>query len=214
MVFPSVTICNLNQLEQSFLVKINATIPNPKALINEYIEGHSGNVPQNQEEAVAEFKKSHSLHGPFFKQSSQSCENLLMSVNFRGKHYSWKNYTRYYGNEFDYPTDFGFCCFFVPHLFFEPLNTTNASYGELFLGLNATARNGEKNGLDIVLNAEQFNYAGLFQNSAGFKIALHNHLDRPIIQFSSDLLHPGTETQVKHIQNNHESNNINLLFKS
>ena len=66
-------------------MKINETIPNPKALIYEYIEGHLGNVPQNQEEAVAEFKKSHLLHGPFLKQSSQSCENLFMSFSFQEK---------------------------------------------------------------------------------------------------------------------------------
>ena len=36
------------------------------------------------------------------------------------------------------------------------------------------AENGESNGLDIILNAEDFNYA-YHKYGAGFKLALHDH---------------------------------------
>ena len=32
--------------------------------------------------------------------------------------------------------------------------------------------------------------------TAGFKISLHSHLDKPILQFSSELINLGTETQI------------------
>ena len=62
--------------------------------------------------------------------------------------------------------------------------------------MKADALNGETNGLDLVLDAEQFNYAYFQANSAGFKIALHHHADKPMIQFSSQLINSGTETQI------------------
>ena len=199
--FPSVTICNLNKIEESFLRNINVSVTEnlneAKVFVHEYIDGYSGNRSEDHAKAVAEFETFHLLKGSFLQQSSQSCQNLFMSFHYQGKSYTWQDNKNYTDQNLMYPTDFGLCCVFVPHLFFEPLPTQN--YKELLFGLEAMAKNGAKNGLNIVLNAEEFNYAGLFSNSEGFKIALHNHLDKPIIQFSSDLLHPGTETQVKHI---------------
>ena len=66
----------------------------------------------------------------------------------------------------------------------------------MYHNLVADALNGETNGLDLVLDAEQFNYAYHQANSAGFKIALHHHADKPMIQFSSQLINTATETQI------------------
>ena len=61
-------------------------------------------------------------------------------------------------------------------------------------------KNGESNGLDIILDAEQFNYGfnhqNIDSNGVGFKLTLHDHRDKPMIQFSSQLIHTGTETQI------------------
>ena len=73
------------------------------------------------------------------------------------------------------------------------MNKTNA---EIYQDLEADALNGETNGLDIVLDAELYNYADHNSNGAGFKIALHNHLDMPMPQFSSQLILTGFETQI------------------
>ena len=78
---------------------------------------------------------------------------------------------------------------------FEPYNK-NQSIEDIFHNLEANAKNGEQNGLDFVLNSEQFNYAYFHAHGAGFKLSLHHHSDKPIIQFSSDLITPGTETQI------------------
>ena len=86
-------------------------------------------------------------------------------------------------------------CYFAPHLNMEPYNQSKSNE-ETYHGLSADALNGEINGLDFVLDAEQFNYAFYDSNAAGFKISIHHHLDKPMIQFSSQLIFTGTETQI------------------
>ena len=81
----------------------------------------------------------------------------------------------------------------------KPINWTLGDI-KIFHELKATAKNGESNGLDIILDAEQFNYAFYHENTdsngGGFKLTLHDHRDKPMIQFSSQLIHTGTETQI------------------
>ena len=90
---------------------------------------------------------------------------------FKGKSLTWKD--GMLGPIF-YPTDFGSCCILVPHLYFH-MHSGNKSVAELYHELDATALNGEENGLHIVLNLEQFNYAFYQSQAAGFKISLHHH---------------------------------------
>ena len=96
-------------------------------------------------------------------------------------------------------TDYGICCFVSPYLNMKPINWTLGDI-KIFHELNAIAKNGESNGLDIILDAEQFNYAFYHENTdsngGGFKLTLHDHRDKPMIQFSSQLIHTGTETQI------------------
>ena len=54
-------------------------------------------------------------------------------------------------------TDFGSCCTLIPQLHLKPINY-NLSVKELYHGLKTEALNGEANGLNFVLNTEQFNY--------------------------------------------------------
>ena len=48
-----------------------------------------------------------------------------------------------------YPTDFGACCLFVPHIDFEGFdpNLQNITYAEKYHDLEATSLNGVENGL-------------------------------------------------------------------
>ena len=62
--------------------------------------------------------------------------------------------------------------------------------------LKADALHGEANGIEIILDAEQFNHYFCHSNEVGFKIALHHHLDKPMFQFSSQLISPGMKTQI------------------
>ena len=202
--FPSITICNLNQLEASFMKDFsafgNTSLTN--LMINEFIKGHQRNLTEVEEKTINEIKARLDLdwHESFLSRSSQACNNLYSSISFRGMNLSWKSINGFWALDSDsgsgpyhFSTDFGSCCYFAPHLNMEP---TNKSVEEEYHGLIADALNGEINGLDIVLDAEQFNYAFYDSNAAGFKISIHHHLDKPMIQFSSQLIFTGTETQI------------------
>ena len=122
----------------------------------------------------------------FFDRSSQGCQNLFIRVSFRGEQLTWKQMNYETIGFLDYPTDFGTCCLLSPHsLLKDKEEFENKTLPEIYRELKADTLNGEINGIAIVLDAEQFNYAS-YQNShaAGFNIALNHHLDMPMIGFS------------------------------
>ena len=135
----------------------------------------------------------------------QKCRNLFIGMDFRGKFIEWKDLPSNWllerqhhrlGPSF-YPTDFGACCLFVPHVDFEGLkNVENLTYGDQYHGLNANALNGETNGLRLLLDVEQFNYAKHNKVAGGLQLVLHHHSDKPMIQFSSQLISTGIETHI------------------
>ena len=203
VVFPSLTICNLNQVEASFLKENNAygNITRTNILHNEFIRGRNGTLSQADEIFVNEIKETLDigLGWSFLEKSMQSCANLFISITFRGMNLTWNQYPLEEGiiGPITYPTDFGSCCYLVPHLDLRPDSEyENMTIKEMFHDLKADTLNGETNGVDVVIDAEQFNYAYHHGNSAGFKIAMHHHLDKPMIQFSSQLIFTGTETQI------------------
>ena len=67
----------------------------------------------------------------------------------------------------------------------------------MYREVKADAFNGRQNGLKIILDAEQFNYADQNNDAAGFQIAMHHHQDKPMLQFSSQLLHTGIRYRPK-----------------
>ena len=168
-------------------------------LINEFILGRQGNLSQEYEDVVTRVKDMLGGWWSFSDWSRQKCKDLFISMSFRGKQLTWKDLPDWWYESdlgpYQYPTDFGACCFLAPHLNLEPTNW-NLTYTQMYHDLVADALNGETNGLDLVLDAEQFNYAYYQANAAGFKISLHHHADKPMIQFSSQLINSGTETQI------------------
>ena len=52
--FPSVTVCNLNQVEASFLKELNVygNTTMTKLLFDEFINGHQNNLSQEEEELI------------------------------------------------------------------------------------------------------------------------------------------------------------------
>ena len=197
--FPSLTICNLNQVEASFLRENDAygNITNTNILLDEFIRGRKGNISKEDESFVNELKEKIGMNSGWnlLERSRQTCTNLFISISFREMHLTWKKINEETLGPILYPTDFGSCCLLVPHLDLKEI-TSNLSVGQLYHSLKADTLNGEMNGVDIILDAEQFNYAFYHSNAAGFKIAMHHHLDKPMIQFSSQLLFTGTETQI------------------
>ena len=109
----------------------------------------------------------------FLMKSSQQCNRLFTSISFRGMMLTWKkmrgtqsSYNSRGVGPHQFPTDFGACCTFIPHLHMKPVNGTLGSVEEIYHSLKSEALNGETNGLEFLLDAEQFNYAYYDSNSA------------------------------------------------
>ena len=192
----------MNQVEASFLKDLNVygNIKRRTILINEFIKGRKGNLSKADEVFVNEIKENLYIDKgwTFLDWSKQSCRNLFISISFRGMKLTWNQLPpeETFGPYMD-PTDFGSCCFLVPHLHLRPYSEIeNMTDYEMLHDLKADTLNGETNGLDVVIDAEQFNYAYHQSNAAGFKISLHHHLDLPMTQFSSQLIFTGVETQI------------------
>ena len=115
------TICNLNQVEASFLKQNDAygNMTKMNVLLNEFIKGREGNLSKEDETYLNQMKDKLLISSgwSFLDHSRQKCENLFIKVSFRGKHLTWNrmNDDVIYGLQ-EYPTDFGSCCLLVPHL--------------------------------------------------------------------------------------------------
>ena len=85
MIFPSVTICNLNKIEASFLKELNL-YGNQDAtdnLMKEFIDGRNGNKSQQEE---AEIKQVNDFIGPnysFMQFSRQKCRDLYIQISYQ-----------------------------------------------------------------------------------------------------------------------------------
>ena len=88
------------------------------------------------------------------KYTSQNCQDLFISMGFRENFLSWKELDRvsYENEEINnigpsfYPTDFGACCLFVPHLDFQA-SSQNLSEEKRYHDLLTDAQSGRMNGL-------------------------------------------------------------------
>ena len=83
--FPSITICNLNKIEASFLKELNL-YGNQDAtdnLMKEFIDGRNGNKSQQEE---AEIKQVNDFIGPnysFMQFSRQKCRDLYIQISYQ-----------------------------------------------------------------------------------------------------------------------------------
>ena len=188
--WPSITVCNLNQAEASYWKSIGAyeNVTKKKEILEKYRSNYYDHINDKEYLGVSDLTET----------TRQRCKNLFIEMSFRGKYMAWSDLPYYKRNESGenkigpayYPTDFGACCLFVPHLDFEPFDMS-VPFDRIYHDLKADALNGENNGLKIVLDAEQFNYALKSVEGAGFKLSLHHHSDKPMTQFSSQLINSG-----------------------
>jgi hypothetical protein len=97
-------------------------------------------------------------HTPFYKLASQNCSDMLILTEWKSKG-AYKFY-----DAWQTATDYGACCLITPYLDFEnpetrnrPASTyTGADYNSIPTG---NTRNGIKNGLEIMLDVESYDYA-------------------------------------------------------
>ena len=97
-------------------------------------------------------------------------------------------------------TDYGICSIIKPQLAFNS-DLDEVPYWEKIFGKynwNVTkgAEVGKANGLSMLLDAETFDYTFHLKAGEGFKIAVHHHLDQPIMSIQELDLSPGSVFQV------------------
>ena len=140
----------------------------------------------------------------FATYASQECNDMFISIKFKNKNLYWTELNCNEKGPWIIGTDQGSCCYFSPHLNMgqmdPPVNADKLSIKMKEVEDEGKAEHGELNGLDIILDTEQFDYGfhheSIDSNGAGFRITLHHHMDKPMVQFSSQLIHPGRETHI------------------
>ena len=108
---------------------------------------------------------------------------------------SQKFFNAYKGN-----TDFGTCCLIVPYLnlknpetrYVNSMDFDNSWYHEVPKGV----RNGIQNGLTLVLDVETFNHGYFSTTAKGFRIAITNELDKPVINQAGLYIGPGIFNEI------------------
>ena len=92
-------------------------------------------------------------------------------------------------------TDYGCCCNIVPYLYLVNPETRNVDFSELdrtlYHEIPKGVKNGIHNGLTLVLDVESFDHAYFPRSSKGFRIALTNALDKPLINLGGQFIAPG-----------------------
>ena len=225
--FPSVTICNINQVRESFFLdmdldpRINpeaeATIDllyrqfysgNDEAALSEAEERLVKNFLTSDKYVMAEFnyynqtirgnkkyEKEIKDHNSFRVQFKKHIEkgaqltrlavqeplgHMILKASFgnRTKPGTSKDFMPHFG------TDYGICSIIKPQTVFDPalekMYFKKKAFGE-HINIKKGAEVGRKNGLSFLLDTETFDYSFHLRASEGFKIAIHHHLDQPIM---------------------------------
>ena len=150
--------------------------------MREFMHGRKGNLSQQEQTVI----KQVSEYNPFEKFSRQKCRDLFMVMAYQDDYLSWSDLPL---SDLEYDlgpastfTDHGGCCYFSPFYSFSKINRSKSDWPMVFHDSSRwmnKAKNGESNGLGILLNAEQFNYA-FYKYGSGFKLALHDHRQEQI----------------------------------
>ena len=148
-----------------------------KALIDEFIEGFRvKNVDHADQEKINSIKNKIGSK-KFLEVTMQDCEDLFMYIRFQGDELSWgelfRNETHQIG-PYIYHTDVGPCCILVPQIGMKDI--LQDKFLDKFNNLKVEAKSGYKNGLELLLDAEQFNYGYNTWGVEGLQITLHHHL--------------------------------------
>ena len=130
---------------------------------------------------------------PFYKASSQNCSDMILKAD-------WKSiYSRDFYDAFKTATDYGACCLITPYLDFQnpktkdisPENYTGADYHSIPKGVT---RNGIQNGMKIILDVENYDYAYFPRGAKGFRAVVGDSRDKAVINQNGFYVAVGNNT--------------------
>ncbi|XP_061400868.1 pickpocket protein 28-like [Musca vetustissima] len=210
--FPTVTICNMNQIQRSNVEKFSVNSPeyaySQKICFQKYNYTKFHNFTK---------RSKSDLLSTFIVENAQSCEEMIVYCKFGDIEETCTDLFR------EVLLDEGLCCVFNqlhPYYLFKkefrfirdftnsngrttlPVKWTfEEGYGKDFLPKRFFPRKtpgpGSSKGLRLVLNADINNYYCSSTNGAGFKMMLYNPVDTPYIKEYGLPIAIGRQTRVR-----------------
>ena len=199
--FPSLIICNLNQVTKSFMKRIGLDENDEDELIKEFIEGSDSddlnddparkNLIENTLKTIEEKFEYHDNRTHIHKISSQNCSEMLMKVKWS------KKPEKYFFQAYIDSTEYGICCFLTPYLDFGSDDVNPEEYqGKDWNNIpRGYAKNGLQNGLMVTVDLESFDHA-IIWDSMGFKVGLVDPQDKILLRNDGFNIRPGVLTEV------------------
>ena len=204
ILFPSVYICNVNQVTKSFLRNLEVHNDDNAAnlLFSNFLTGSKKSELNFENQTLMDgminkMKEIYNWNNQtlFYNISSQICSNMIIGV-------SWKsnpNYSDVFLDAFKSSTDYGACCLIMPYLdlenpltkYLSPADYTGKDYHSIPKGLT---RNGIQNGLSVMIDVESYEYAYFERGAEGFRVAIEDCRDKPVINQNGFYVSPGSET--------------------
>ncbi|XP_040569382.1 acid-sensing ion channel 4 [Lepeophtheirus salmonis] len=213
--FPSVVVCNINQIRKSFFSELgfyeNDTLV--RIMYEDFIKGTVERdrqytkvsdqyvVDSDEDSKRAAFydvlkvfleKRNLSVEGSITWLSHQKCDDMFIFSK-------WNSTITYnFGeNKRDFGTDYGICCWYTPQLNFSDIPTgPDTDWAYWFNSVPKGAKTGKDNGFSVLFDIESFDYGYYDEGSEGLKVAVVHHLDMPIIRQRAFHVAPGTENQI------------------
>ena len=171
---------------------VNRSAENDFLLLKEYFIGRNESIQKEDMDFINHVKElfdSQNATG-FVQHSRQACQNQVIAQEYNDTTISFMDYDGSLG-PWQLNTDFGICCMMQPHITLQKIGAN-----EKIFKIDTSAKIGESNGIRILIDAEVFNHGIDKNHGIGFKIALYEIGDKPIIQFSSKLISTGSEVQI------------------
>ena len=96
VVFPSINVCNRNQIEASKIKDLGVYEDKELThlLMDEFVTGSKKNISPAARELVEEVNDIiiNSSKDDFADYASQSCQDLMIKIKFRGESLTWNNF--------------------------------------------------------------------------------------------------------------------------
>ena len=203
--FPSVAVCNINQVRQSYFEELGVDLRKEfvDQVYGKYIEGKVLNetklFTENSEEEqtilkrLEERTKDDQDH-PLGWDTHQKCQDMLLDSTWNGS--TWDDSHL----EWDMEMDYGICCYYSPQLNTTQMNIekqqNNLDWGKLYRNMPKGAPMGKDNGYSLLLDIEVFDYGYRNEISEGVKMELVKHFEVPMMRQTGFHMSPGTENQI------------------